>query len=329
MSRFVIHVGPHKTGSTYIQHGLLINRDRLLERGALYPDCFFEEDINWCHFGLFNMLRQGRQHDLEVRFEACKAVGADTIVLSAEDFSVLKESDLALLRSLTGSNAEIVFYLRGWCELLPSNAQEDIRQGGVRTLPEFCVEHLAMPFNSSIVNFGLKIDRIVRVFSTEHLRLVSFNNLLDEKKDIFTHFVTEILQLDASNLTLPTQRHQSASIQHIELLRALNVIRNAHEDACKLRLGALCNHDLSNLMSAMSAYESSMLLDEFGRPLSTLYDELAGRYANSLIPPNAGGRLFQRQKKRLPFISPNYILIPGTAEELEHLYRMITTREGA
>jgi hypothetical protein len=275
------------------------------------------------------MLREGRQSDLEVNFQACRDTGTEVIVLSAEDLSILKESELAVLRSLVGAEVEIVFYLRRWCELLPSNAQEDVRQGGTRILPEFCVDHLAAPFTSDVVNLGLKIDRLARAFGTDRIRLVSFNNVLDEKMDIFVHFVTELLRLDATGLTLPTQKHESVAIHHIELLRALNVIRKTRGDERKVRIGDLQKHDLSKLVGAMRMHEATMGLDEFARPFSTLYEELTGRYANLLVPPSPGGRLFQRQKKRLPFISPDYLMSPGIVEELGRLYRMVTTGQAA
>lgn len=325
MARLVIHVGPHKTGSTYIQYGLLNNREKLLERGVLYPDCFFDEGVTWCHFGLFSMLRQGRQAELEPKFEACRAVGASVIVLSAEDFSLLKEPELAVLRSLVSEEVEIVFYVRRWCELLPSNAQEEIRQGGTRTLPEFCSDRLATPFGADMLNFGVKVDRISRVFGTDRFRLVSFNNVLAEKLDIFVHFVSQILGVDPAGLTLPTHRHGSVPIEEIELLRALNVLRNVHGDERRLRTEALRTYDASKLTAAMRLHEATMGLDEFARPLSTLYDELTARYASLLVAPRRDGRLFERQKKRLPYISPNYLLRPGIIGELQELYRMLTS----
>src|SRR5438045_1487174 len=100
MTKFVIHVGPHKTGSTYIQYGLLLNRQRLLDEGVLYPDCFFDEAVTWCHLGLFNMLRRHQQRDLELAFDACNSQGTDVIVLSAEDLSLLEVHELATLQSL-------------------------------------------------------------------------------------------------------------------------------------------------------------------------------------------------------------------------------------
>ncbi len=38
MTRFVIHIGMHKTGTTSIQAALHGARDALAERGVLYPD---------------------------------------------------------------------------------------------------------------------------------------------------------------------------------------------------------------------------------------------------------------------------------------------------
>ena len=38
MARLVIHIGTHKTGTTFLQHKLALARPWLEERGFVYPD---------------------------------------------------------------------------------------------------------------------------------------------------------------------------------------------------------------------------------------------------------------------------------------------------
>ena len=59
MTRFIIHIGPHKTGSTYLQNHLTQNRAALIGRGIYYPREWTTPEIGWCHAELAQLLQQG------------------------------------------------------------------------------------------------------------------------------------------------------------------------------------------------------------------------------------------------------------------------------
>ena len=48
-------------------------------------------------------------------FQACRHVGVDAIVLSAEGFSVLRENELAVLRSLTSGEVQVALAQQRRC----------------------------------------------------------------------------------------------------------------------------------------------------------------------------------------------------------------------
>lgn len=99
LQRLVLHVGPHKTATTTLQELLAANRDALRASGVVYPEgqVFAKAHheipyhlLGWdlsllseteVDFDLIGMLAQ-------VLTEA-RASSADTLVLSAEDFSIL------------------------------------------------------------------------------------------------------------------------------------------------------------------------------------------------------------------------------------------------
>src|SRR5262244_3861909 len=97
MPDYVIHIGPHKTGSSYLQWSFLKYRTELLARGICYPD-------NWgttnAHFGLVCRLRAGDVVQLRADFDRLSQSGHETILLSAEDLSGLNTQEIERLKDL-------------------------------------------------------------------------------------------------------------------------------------------------------------------------------------------------------------------------------------
>ena len=138
MPDFVIHVGPHKTGTTYLQLSFKANRPALQQRGILYPAVWDYTAGNPSHLPLAQKLKAGDRDGLAQDFATLLASGAKQVLISAEDLSNLEIPALQLLQSLVaGSAVKIVFYVRRWSELLPSSWQESIKQGQCWTLPEY------------------------------------------------------------------------------------------------------------------------------------------------------------------------------------------------
>src|SRR5712671_6991563 len=109
MTRFILRIGPHKTGSTYRQDHLTDNRAALAGRGIYYPREWTTPEIAWCHAELAALLQQGEFDAVARNFAALKAAGWPTILLSSEDISSLGEDRLRFLRECTGDEVEIVF----------------------------------------------------------------------------------------------------------------------------------------------------------------------------------------------------------------------------
>ena len=156
LPRYVIHIGPHKTGTTYLQGSFRRLRPELLRRGILYPEFWWQSVRNWSHSRLVEQLTGGDCEALSGHFNALNASGHRIILISAEDLSGLEPDHIPMLKSLLGgAPAEIVFYCRRWSELLPSSWQQRVKLGGqTLTLPELFGEHLRSPPRSSLMNYA-------------------------------------------------------------------------------------------------------------------------------------------------------------------------------
>ena len=110
MPKYVVHIGPPKTGSKYIQSQLFYSRQDLRENGILYPDNWLEPGAI-THVPLYEGLKDGK--DLKADFDQFKAEQMKTVVLSCEGLDGLKPPALEKLREYIGNNpVEIVYYVR-------------------------------------------------------------------------------------------------------------------------------------------------------------------------------------------------------------------------
>jgi len=88
MPRYVVHIGPHKTGTTYIQSRLDAARDRLRAVGVTYPATWRAGDAVPSHLRLFERIRHRQFSELQ-RELAELAVDADGLVVVAGSLYVV------------------------------------------------------------------------------------------------------------------------------------------------------------------------------------------------------------------------------------------------
>jgi hypothetical protein len=149
MPRYLIHVGPHKTGTTYLQLRFDAARKRLCERGVIYPAELSASKMEPSHRRLFPDIRASNISYLRFVFEQSAHKDAEYVLISAEDLNHLAPQEPGSLReAIDGGPATIIFYCRRWSELLPSLWQEKVKHGCDETFPEFFSANIADPLAS-------------------------------------------------------------------------------------------------------------------------------------------------------------------------------------
>src|SRR5208282_4587432 len=93
MPKYIIHIGPPKTGSKYIQSQLFHNRSFLEANGVLYPDNWWNRPDQIFHVPVLDILRQGGD-TLNSEFEKINAKGFERVILSCEGFDALKLDEI-------------------------------------------------------------------------------------------------------------------------------------------------------------------------------------------------------------------------------------------
>jgi hypothetical protein len=330
MTRFILHIGPHKTGSTYLQNHLTHNRAALADQGVYYPGAWTTPEIGWCHAELPRLLQRGQFELVGQTFAELITAGWPTILLSSEDFSSLSEDRLRYLGECTGPDTEIIFFARRWGELLPSCNQEHIRQGGTQSLPEFVARMLTHPFGADTMNFSRVLDRFAQAFVGSRLRVFSFNNVLKRGDNLFTYFAAKALGIDSLPIISPAPLHSSLSIEDIELVRALNVLRVWHPGEVLRRpntvLPAILKAPLPCTRKAIANSIAELPFDEFAKPFKTLYDDIVAKYRAVIETEGEGADqlLFERQRNRLRYVDANYLMDPAVVPELANFVAELT-----
>ena len=156
--RLVLHLGLHKTASTWLQRQLIDQREALATQGVLVPttglpDAAFRPVRPGGfpgHQGLLSALRRGDETPWAALGQEIAASGCKTVVISCENMALPTDPDrdalLARLFLRLGGAAQVtvVAFVRSpdrWAEAYWAEQVCNGLRAGARTLPEFLVDH--------------------------------------------------------------------------------------------------------------------------------------------------------------------------------------------
>jgi hypothetical protein len=218
-------VGPHKTGSTYLQNRLLKNRDRLRSLGWDYPEFGLRQ---FAHHRLYHWLAGNEQAagDITEAGVAALLESSPRLILSSEDFVYLRPDRLQRLKALLPDTAvQIVYFIRSPVDLWPSHWQELVRHGRDDTLLEYLATFagLTRVFEPAGMNPIAHLTKYADAFGKDALKLICYDNVVQQGGDIFDLFWSQCLGLaDAAPPGEQRIVHPSQPLDMIEMLRSLN-----------------------------------------------------------------------------------------------------------
>lgn len=329
MPKYVIHVGPSKTGTTYLQGSLRFTRGALLEHGISYPLNWFQRRRTLNHEFLFNEIRQPQGTRLRDALAELNRSDLKTVVLSFEGFPILKKEELIRFREmLEKSEINIVYYFRRWCERIPSGWQQWVKGGGTRDFPDTVVRLMTHAQRSPGINYGVQLDKFSDVFGRDSLRLLSYNNVLQTKQDLFRHFCANVLDVDYVGELPSTNKNESFNIYDTEIFRVLNVFEEQEAEKTSVnrmrRFLALRNTmDLTWLKDRMKEHVGDVRLSDRGPLLDAIYDDLTTRYLDKLVDPVKDAGLFRRKARTAQYVRSDYLLTKGTSDVIRDMHERI------
>jgi len=222
----VIHVGPHKTATTYIQHYLYRNARRLGRQGWTYPE-------------IEGAVISDAHHDLAHRADAYLEKGtpqndmlrgwADVgpnLLLSAEGFRMWDADRFDRLADVLGATDYVlVFALREPISALWSYWAEEIKQGQTIPLAEKFGRFACNPMTSYLMNACIDFERY-RESPRAGLRVMPFDLLVEDGVDIAAHMVEVVLGLSTEGFAVPRRANERIPIELTEFLRLISILRS-------------------------------------------------------------------------------------------------------
>jgi hypothetical protein len=321
--RYLIHIGPHKTGTTYLQHAFSQLRSELAARGVLYPDTWGNMHG---HHRLVEAVASGSGASLRAAFDQLSRSGADTILLSSETFAYSSDSEVAQLRALlAGDPATVVFYCRRWSELIPSHWREAVKHGSLTTLPEFTLSCLGDPVASEVVNFEHVLSRYASAFGPGALRVVSYNSILEAGMDLLTHFCRHFLNWPNPPPTNLGRVNESLDMVDSEIIRALNALEWTRAREKRQRLYEPFLTERADLPvrwlveKSMQYTVDSIRIDDAAASLARLHASLAERYKTALVPPFPVSSLFKPRCADVNYVRTDYLFADGVMDTLRDM----------
>jgi hypothetical protein len=324
MKQLYIHIGLHKTGSTYIQKVFADNRSVLRELGIDYPQLGAE--FLWGHHNLAwslmpaHPLKNTEDFSLDQFLAYLNESKAQRFVISSEDFEFLQSKQVSRLRDLLANyDVKIVMYVRNPMNALYSRWQESVKHGDTTSIKDYCEQLYIHP---KPLDYAQVADIWANVFGQEAMNIIIYENLVVNKTDIALYFLNEILEVSADSepsesaelselsklsklLKLPAGRvNPSSDMGVIEVLRQLNQLQHSLGHQEKLTdafMRFVRSHpqgqELSQYLQTLYAEESHEFVDLL--PLNEVFVEMSQKlfriYKNQIKNICANDVVFEKQ----------------------------------
>ncbi len=328
--KFIVHIGPPKTGTSSLQEALFQHRDQLLALGYDYPAFGRHPKMSHLpgHHGLAqNLHKDGLPPQLQ---DALRQLPDDRrVILSSESFAHVSEAGIEqLLQVLGADNVEIIYYARRWEQLLPSVWQELIKHGHSQPYLEFINQHTSAPAASLYLNYANTLNRWAAVAGAKNLRIFSYDNLRAEGHDIVQHFCTQVLGVELQ-LEHAHQHNPRQQVGRTETLRMLNWLAFGGKTG-SARVRAALEQNSTQLQQELAdldaIYRPHIRKVRLCAPPAFRYVErhFLKRYGAQVENLAADGRLFHdRDIVKAPYVHPNYLLDEGVMPRLRQLLQQI------
>ena len=245
--RVFLHIGPPKTGTTYVQSILFGNRRELRQAGVLLPGRATAK-----HFGAVGDLR-GRRRGKRRNSGAWDRLAAEarawpgTSVISCEWFAFCTHEQVErALGSFGAAEVHVVITLRDLGRIVPAVWQEQVKNGKVFTFTEF-LDLLEHPNGTD--DFGTRfwrthdtrqlLDRWARDLPDDRVHLVTLPRSGADPNELWRRFGSLFLADLQPYDTSGVRANPGLRLAEVEVLRRVNdeldgrMRKNAHAPLVK------------------------------------------------------------------------------------------------
>ncbi|MEY9991307.1 hypothetical protein ABIE67_003339 [Streptomyces sp. V4I8] len=235
----LLHIGPHKTGTTAIQGALFAAKDELARHGVAWPADTrhpMEAVLAACaRTGMMGDTAPTERH-WERLLEQVRATGRRTSVVSSEFFADAPDDEAIerIVEQLGGDRVHVLVTLRPLARIMPSQWQQYV-QNGLRMGYEDWLEHMLTkpPYEKPNPSFWRRhrhdrlVERWARVVGPERVTVVVVD---DRDRAGLMRTFEALLGLPARLLSpVPDAANRSLTLAETEMLRNLNKEFRANE----------------------------------------------------------------------------------------------------
>ncbi len=232
----LVHIGPHKTGSSALQGALHLARPRLADRGVFYPG-------NGRH-ALLPVLAVTAQPPLlgeaapslakwDRLVSSVRAAGDQRVVVSSEFFAGASDEQASRVVADLGQQVHIAVTLRPLHKILPSQWQQYIQNGFQFSYGEWLTGILSQPPNTPTPGFWRRhrhdelISRWAAAAGTENLTVI----VLDESDRGMLLRTFEALLGLPERFLIPESEAENRSLtqSEVEVVRMINQEFKRHQ----------------------------------------------------------------------------------------------------
>ncbi|MFJ9536591.1 hypothetical protein ACIRPX_04960 [Streptomyces sp. NPDC101225] len=228
----LLHIGPHKTGTTSIQGALFAAKDQLPAHGVEFPG----RTRHPMEAVLAAVARPGMMGDAvpteqhwSKLVQEVRATGDRTAVVSSEFFADADDDETIarIVEQLGGDRVHVLVTLRPLVRIMPSQWQQYV-QNGLRMGYEDWLEHMLRkaPYEQPNPSFWRRhrhdrlVERWVRAVGPERVSVVVVD---DRDRDGLMRTFEALLGLPAHLLrSVPDTANRSLTLAETEMLRNLN-----------------------------------------------------------------------------------------------------------
>ncbi|MFK4017909.1 hypothetical protein [Cobetia marina] len=320
MQNLILHMGPHKTGSTYLQKCFHEKSQVLSQSDIIYPKNYY---LFYGHHYLLNALN-GQDDVEDVKSTLLNNTDSfKNVLLSSENFISLSKHGLEkLLKISEGMKVTLVYYIRRPSLRLLSRWQEEIKHGGLDSVDSYFTAHLFKPMQSPEVNNFKRINLALNIFGRESVRIIDYDAANDSNEMLRTFF--KALDLEPVIKDEVQVINKMVDLSEIEIIRYINHRAKSENilSGSNVRESYFRNRDesiqlIENIVLKVKTYNKAIELGDTGFD-KNIYNVMNEQYSDLLVNEASNPK---RVSKEVP--STNWLLNPGIVSDVEKLSNVI------
>ncbi|MEV7148833.1 MULTISPECIES: hypothetical protein [unclassified Streptomyces] len=229
----LLHIGPHKTGTTAVQGALFAAKDKLPAHGVEFPATSrhpMEAVLAACaRPAMMGDIAPTEKH-WTLLLKQVEATGSRTSVISSEFFADAADDETVarIVRQLGGDRVHVLVTLRPLARIMPSQWQQYV-QNGLRMGYEEWLHHMLRkaPYEKPNPSFWRRhrhdrlVERWSRAVGADRLTVVVVD---DRDRDSLMRTFEALLGLPENLLQpVPDTANRSLTLAETEMLRKLNM----------------------------------------------------------------------------------------------------------